>query len=188
MWSVLTSLRRLLFPTGNGCRKPPSRRTAPRLETLEERTVPQATPATDPFLFTPIPDFTPLKEHIHEHLTILINGKQRVVPALIGARLPDGFLPIHTHDTTGIIHVETTVVRPFTLGDFFAVWGKPFNSQQILGRQVDANHKIVMTVNGRVRKSFDNWVLHNHDDIVISYQLRSKPAPRLTPYVWPPGF
>jgi hypothetical protein len=188
MWSMLTRLPHLLFRKGNDRRQPPSPRATPRLEALEDRTVPQATPATDPFLFTPIPELTPLALHIHEHLTILISGKSRVVPALIGARLPAGFLPIHTHDTSGIIHVESTLNRTFTLGDFFSVWGQPFNSQQILGSQVDATHKIVMTVNGRVRKSFDNWVLHEHDDIVISYQRRSKPVPRLPLYVFPPGF
>jgi hypothetical protein len=154
---------------------------------LEDRSVPQATPATDPFLFTPVPDTTPLALHIHEHLTILINGHSRVVPALIGFT-PMGFLPMHTHDTSGIIHVESPTQRTFTLGDFFAVWGQPFNSRQILGKTVNANHKITMTVNGRLSKSFDNWVLHPHDDIVISYQLRSKPAPRLPRYVFPFGF
>jgi hypothetical protein len=188
MLSVLTRLQRLLFRNRNTRPKPQLRRAIPHLEVLEDRTVPQATPATDPFLFTPIPETKPLALHIHEHLTLLINGKSRVVPALVGFRGPAGFLPIHTHDTSGIIHVESTLKRTFTLGDFFAIWGKPFSSQQILGSRVDATHTIVMTVNGRVRKNFDSWILHSHDDIVISYQRRSKPVPRLPRFFFPLGF
>lgn len=39
--------------------------------------------------------------------------------------------PIHTHDDTGIIHIESPVKRDFTLADFFAVWNKPFSKDQI---------------------------------------------------------
>jgi hypothetical protein len=188
MKSMLIALARFLSRAGKDRREPRSRQVTLTLEALEPRDVPQATPATDPFLFTPLPETTPLVLHIHQHLTILINGHRRGIPALIGFRPPVGFLPIHTHDTSGIIHVESSEVRTFTLGDFFAVWGQPFNAQQILGKHADATHKITMTVDGRVRRSFENWVLHDHDDIVISYRRRSAPPPVVAPFVWPFGF
>ncbi len=31
--------------------------------------------------------------------------------------------PLHTHDTSGIIHVESNTVRPYTLGEFLSIWG-----------------------------------------------------------------
>jgi hypothetical protein len=33
------------------------------------------------------------------------------------------FSPLHTHDTSGIIHVESPTVRSFTLGEFVDLWG-----------------------------------------------------------------
>jgi hypothetical protein len=188
MKSVLLALKRLLTRAGKGRQPLPPRLRRPSLETLESRTVPQATPATNPFLFTPVPETTPLALHIHQHLTILINGQERVVPALIGFRPPVGFLPLHTHDTSGIIHVESPVLRTFHLSDFFAIWGRPFNHHQILGRHTDKNHTITMTVNGQPTQTFGNWALHEHDDIVISYGLKSSPPPAVAPFVWPFGF
>lgn len=39
--------------------------------------------------------------------------------------------PIHTHDTSGTLHVETDQDYTYKLGDFFLVWGKVFNSSGI---------------------------------------------------------
>ncbi|EQD32569.1 hypothetical protein B1A_19439 [mine drainage metagenome] len=45
------------------------------------------------------------------------------------------FYWLHTHDATGIIHIETPVARQFTLGDFFAIWGWPLSSSDLLGHR-----------------------------------------------------
>lgn len=62
--------------------------------------------------------------HIHEHLDLFVNGKRSAVPAGIGID-PDGrfLLPLHTHDASGVVHVESPVERNYTLGEFFGVWG-----------------------------------------------------------------
>ena len=39
--------------------------------------------------------------------------------------------PLHTHDDTGTIHVETNQNVNYTIGDFFLIWGKVFNSSGI---------------------------------------------------------
>jgi len=66
--------------------------------------------------------------HIHQHLDLYVNGTKQVVPAQIGILTSPQvvFSPLHTHDTSGIIHVESTTVRSFTLGEFFDVWGVRF--------------------------------------------------------------
>jgi hypothetical protein len=82
--------------------------------------------------------------HIHAHLTILVNGSPRQVPAGIGipgaqaqntARGPfissgTCFYWLHTHAADGIIHIESPVQRTYTLGDFFDEWGQPLGPHQ----------------------------------------------------------
>jgi hypothetical protein len=81
--------------------------------------------------------------HIHAHLSVFVGGSLRSIPAGIGITPPqrveqtaDGpfvsaggcFYWLHTHDSTGVIHIESPTVHTFTLGDFFDVWGQPLGS------------------------------------------------------------
>jgi hypothetical protein len=98
--------------------------------------------------------------HIHTHLTIFVNGRQRQIPAGIGIpgavakQTPSGayigsgrcFYWLHTHAADGIIHIESPVERPFTLGDFFAVWGQPLGPYQV----GPARGQVIEIVNGQV--------------------------------------
>jgi hypothetical protein len=61
--------------------------------------------------------------HIHQHLDLYVDGGKVPVPAGIGIDPAVGFAPLHTHDASGVIHVESPTVRSYTLGQFFAVWG-----------------------------------------------------------------
>lgn len=109
--------------------------------------------------------------HIHPQLDILISDKDVEVPANIGIETQNGCLhPLHTHDATGEVHVESPVQKDFTLADFFAVWGKTFNKDQILEYKADDTHKVVMTVNDKPSTEFENLVLKDKDKIVISYE------------------
>ena len=65
--------------------------------------------------------------HWHTQLRIFSNGVQVTIPASVGI-VPGCLEPVHTHDTSGLIHIETTVARTYTIGNFFTVWGKPFGS------------------------------------------------------------
>jgi hypothetical protein len=64
--------------------------------------------------------------HFHVHLDILARGHPTTVPAGIG--IPAGgacFYWIHTHDSSGVIHIEapvSEVSRTFTLGNFLDIW------------------------------------------------------------------
>lgn len=59
--------------------------------------------------------------HIHAHLDVIVNGTQRYVPADIGIT-SNCLYWLHTHDTSGIIHVETPGQTGFTIGQFLDVW------------------------------------------------------------------
>lgn len=112
--------------------------------------------------------------HIHPALTIVIDGEKRKIPKDVG--ITDGCMhPLHTHDDSGTLHVESPVRRDFTLGDFFAVWGQPFDKDRVLDKTVDGTHEIRLLVNGQLSQDYGNLVLHDKDKIMISYQ--KKPAP-----------
>jgi len=81
-----------------------------------------------------------LSYHIHVHLTIFVDGVQRLVPYGIGiapprtgTNTPSGFFVtngscfawLHTHVSDGIIHIESPKAKTYTLGDFFDIWHQP---------------------------------------------------------------
>lgn len=111
--------------------------------------------------------------HIHPHITIIDNGKNIEIPANIGINTTTNCMSsIHTHETDGIIHVESPVQRNFILGDFFYNWKKTFNKDQILDRKADATHEVVMTVDGKPSTEFENLVLKDKQEIVIEYKQK----------------
>ena len=64
-----------------------------------------------------------LAEHIHSHLSIVIDGQHVAVPGQVGLDESDHFATsLHTHNTSGIIHIESPVKSTFTLGQFFTEW------------------------------------------------------------------
>ncbi len=107
--------------------------------------------------------------HIHPHLEIIINGQTQEIPANIGIGI-SCMNALHTHDNSGTIHVESPEKRDFTLADFFAVWNKTYNKNQILDYKVDQAHVIREAANGREVKDYQNTILRDNDQIVISYE------------------
>lgn len=107
--------------------------------------------------------------HVHPTLEIVVNGERINVPSNIGVG-PTCMTALHTHSPDGLIHVESPVARDFTLGDFFAVWGKPFNQNEILDYKVDAANRIRVTVNGSEVDTYDNTILKDGERIVIYYE------------------
>jgi hypothetical protein len=104
--------------------------------------------------------------HHHEHLDLFVNGHRVTVPALIGIDERAGFLTeLHTHDPSGIIHVESPVQRSFTLGQFFCEWGVKLNAN-CLGRY---RGELALWVNGRrMHGNPASLPLRQHQEIVIA--------------------
>lgn len=69
--------------------------------------------------------------HVHAHLTIILDGGSLAVPSQIG--LQGCAYEVHTHDRSGILHVETDQKKIFTLGQVFSLWGQPLSSTNIAG-------------------------------------------------------
>lgn len=99
--------------------------------------------------------------HWHPELAIYMKGVKQEIPANIG--IGAIHQPIHTHDTTGVLHFEFQgLVRKqdITLGQFFKNWGKDMQS---FGTDVK------MTVNGRENTELVNYVMQDKDKIELRF-------------------
>jgi hypothetical protein len=128
--------------------------------------------------------------HIHQHLDVFANGKVVTVPAGIGIDPAQQFIsPLHTHDPTGIMHVESPTPETFTLGQFFGVWGVPLDRTHIGGLQAGAGKELRAWVNGSPASGDPAKIaLASHQEIVLAYGTPAQ-MPRKVParYSFPPG-
>jgi hypothetical protein len=75
--------------------------------------------------------------HVHAHLALFNKGQQMAIPADVGITPVGNCLYwTHTHDGSGLIHVEAPDFKtpsggPFTLGIFFDIWGEPLTRTQV---------------------------------------------------------
>lgn len=85
--------------------------------------------------------------HAHAHLNIRVGGQLMVVPGDVGLRAACLFW-LHTHQVHGVIHVEAPREQAFTLGQFFAVWGKPLDQMVVADWSVPEGSRLWIFVNG----------------------------------------
>ena len=144
-----------------------------------------AAPTPSPASNVPCGPSEVFTRHDHAHLTILIRGQIKTVPAFVGITATS-ICWLHTHDTSGIIHVEAGDNRTLTLGDFFAVWRQPLSQTVIDGERAGNGGSVQTTVDQQTYAGApETIVLRNHEDIVL--QL-GPPFLTIAPYVWPPGY
>jgi hypothetical protein len=128
--------------------------------------------------------------HTHQHLDLFVDGRRVVVPAGIGIGADGSFIsPLHTHDATGVIHVESPNVRTFSLGQFFGVWGVRFTPRCLGGYCAAAGKRVWVYVDGRlVRSDPRRVVLAEHEEILVALGTSTQlPRPILRSYSFPPG-
>ncbi len=124
--------------------------------------------------------------HIHEHLDLIINGNAVPIPAEIG--IGTNFIsPMHTHDITGVLHIESPVQKDFTLGQFFKEWGVAFDDTHIDSYTADASHQLIVAVNGKPITNVANYVLQAHDEIEIWYGPTDTNPTLISSYAFAPG-
>jgi sulfur carrier protein ThiS len=104
--------------------------------------------------------------HIHPVLKITLLGKIQEIPANIGVTSLC-MNAVHTHDASGVLHVESPVKKDFTLGDFFAVWQKPFTKERVIDTVLLSEQQVIVTVNGKEVDTFDQTVMNDKDQIGI---------------------
>ncbi len=127
--------------------------------------------------------------HVHTHLAIFYNGKQMQVPPFIGfaPSLAGGCLYwIHTHDASGIIHIEAPDINPpqggpYTLGMLFDIWGQPLQNDNVAGLV----GPVTAYVNGaKYDGDLRTIPLQAHQEIALEVGAPLVPPPN---YTFPPG-
>jgi hypothetical protein len=131
-----------------------------------------------------------LQVHTHSHLDIYANGKHVTVPRYVGFDIRGnkflGLTPLHTHDTSGVIHKESPSAYDYELGQFFGIWGVRLSKTCIGGLCAKPGAPLRVWVNGR--PFFGNptrILLRAHDEVVIAY---GKPPSKIpVKYHFPAG-
>jgi hypothetical protein len=126
--------------------------------------------------------------HIHQHLDMVVDGKQVLLPADVGIGPGLSFFsPLHTHDPTGIMHVESATEANFSLGQFFAVWGVNLDGSCIGGDCAGAGKQLRAWVNGKpVTGDPTRIVLADHQEIVLAFGTKAQmPDPVPSSYDFP---
>ena len=94
---------------------------------------------------------------LHIQLSVQVEGTDVEVPSSIGlngeevagGRMVSGFVSaIHTHDATGLVHVHSPDVRPYTLGQLFDVWGVRLTPERLGGYCVGDGHTLTIEADG----------------------------------------
>lgn len=86
--------------------------------------------------------------HVHAHLAIVVDGKAVAgPPADTGIHFEHLCLYwLHTHDATGIIHIEAPHRISPTLGNFFDIWGQPLSRQRVANHPVEPQQHLQVYV------------------------------------------
>lgn len=124
--------------------------------------------------------------HVHQHLDIVINGKNMAVPGEMGDI--DGYVSaLHTHDDSGIIHLESPDTKNYTLGQFFDEWGVALNDNCVATYCSNDQNKLVVAVNGQPIQHPRDHILAAHEEIEVWYGPKNQNPDLIKSYNFPEG-
>jgi hypothetical protein len=134
--------------------------------------------------------------HIHAHLAIYVNGAPKLLPPGIGIGPPlqfeqtssgpsvasgSCFSWLHTHDSSGVVHIESPIQRVFTLGDLFDIWGQPLSASQV----GPARGAVTATINGNPFAGDPRGIPLDAQNVIQLDVGTALPQPQ--PYTFPSG-
>ncbi|PYY43225.1 hypothetical protein [Curtobacterium sp. MCPF17_046] len=127
-----------------------------------------------------------LAEHVHTHLSITDGDSPVVVPGNVGHSASEHFAAqLHTHDTSGILHVESPTRETFTLGQFFDEWGVSLGPAHVGGLRGD----LTVWVDGkRFLGNPRSIALTNRREIALAVTTIGEVPHRPAPFDWPPQY
>jgi hypothetical protein len=116
---------------------------------------------------SPMPQLGAVLHH-HANLLIYVDGQQFPLAAGIGYN-PNAnvFSPLHTHDTSGVVHIESAdpTFEP-VLGQFFDVWGV-YLTKDCLGDKCAAGQSTLRAYVNGVEWTGDPTQIPLNDQVVI---------------------
>lgn len=127
-------------------------------------------------------------QHIHAVLKIYINGQESPLPANLGieTNAQSGqatcFYWLHTHDSSGVVHIESPAVEPFTVGQLVDEWNQQFNSLGFPTELLLSNGWTIWVNGHKYNGSLSSVPLDAHNIITIAYN--SPNVKPLTTYNW----
>jgi hypothetical protein len=108
--------------------------------------------------------------HIHPELAVYVDGEEVAIPVNIGidpSQPPEMMAGLHTHDSSGVIHVENAA-QP-TLGQFFEIWGVPFSPDRLGPHEAGGDKIVRVWVDGEPSREFGDLVMEDGQEIVVAY-------------------
>jgi hypothetical protein len=132
---------------------------------------------------------SPIDYHVHAHVSIFLNGDPLAVPSDIGivelSPTTECHYPVHTHDSSGLVHLHANTPTEFTLGQFFSIWGQPLerDNDNIAGL-VGLPAVVYITDDGLAREHTGDLAaiqLISHREITIQV---GTPIATIPQYVW----
>jgi len=141
--------------------------------------------------------------HVHAHLDVFVNGDPVQVPAGIGINISDPAVkhgpgpsyggisppcnqvcisPLHTHDTSGILHTEAATPTPNKLGEFFIEWHVNLSDLPCVGGYCEPQSSVQIFVNGKKYNGDPRLIeLTDHKEIAIVIGSPPKTIPTAFP-------
>ena len=116
--------------------------------------------------------------HNHTKLIIKFQNETHNIPAGIGIIPNDCIFWLHTHDDSGIIHIESPIKTAFSLDQFLKVWNIFDNSSFIknISKNDMAANVSMISENGSQIKSnnYKAIILENNAIITLDFANKSK--------------
>jgi hypothetical protein len=134
-----------------------------------------------------------LNYHYHAHLDVIDGSSHVTLPQGLGFVIvdgqPEGLTSLHTHDTSGIVHIESPKNTKFTLGQVFTEWAVRL-SKDCVGGLCNGNGKVVrFFVDGKEYTGDpQQLVLRGHQEIAIWYGPATAKPDVPASYPFPEGY
>jgi hypothetical protein len=129
-------------------------------------------------------------EHYHAHLDVIVDGLPVTVTSQIGIdNTARQISPLHTHDATGLIHIESpTIGQPYYLGQLFREWNVALTANQLGGLHTDASDTLTAYVDGKPFAGDPASIrLISHQEITLVYGTAAQHPTIPASYHFPAG-
>ncbi len=113
-----------------------------------------------------------VRQHIHAHLDIEVDGQAVTVPEHLGIDVRRGlYAELHTHADSGVLHVESRdPAARFYLGQLFTEWGVRLNADQLGALNAGDGRRLYVYVDGqRVTGDPARIRLRDHQEILLAF-------------------